>query len=99
MADLLAAVVADGATVGFLAPLHPGRAPRPGGGSGRTPWPPDGSPYGWRGGTGGRHRLADAELLYRSAGWERAGAIPDYAADPAGVPRPTTLYYKRVGTG
>ncbi|MFF0221165.1 GNAT family N-acetyltransferase [Streptomyces sp. NPDC004629] len=40
-----------------------------------------------------------AELLYRSAGWVRAGAIPDYAASPAGVLRPTTLYYKRVGTG
>ncbi|MFJ8794172.1 GNAT family N-acetyltransferase [Streptomyces sp. NPDC102462] len=40
-----------------------------------------------------------AELLYRSAGWVRAGAIPDYAASPDGVLRATTLYYKRVGTG
>ncbi|MFK0287400.1 GNAT family N-acetyltransferase [Streptomyces sp. NPDC090499] len=39
-----------------------------------------------------------AEHLYRSAGWTRAGVIPDYALDPAGVLRPTTLYYKRVGT-
>ncbi|MGK3939716.1 GNAT family N-acetyltransferase [Streptomyces caeruleatus] len=38
-----------------------------------------------------------AERLYGSAGWTRAGVIPDYAADPAGVPRPTTLYYKQLG--
>ncbi|MFF3333079.1 GNAT family N-acetyltransferase [Streptomyces sp. NPDC002888] len=35
-----------------------------------------------------------AEHLYRSAGWTRAGVIPDYAASPEGVLRPTTLYYK-----
>ncbi|MEU8713346.1 GNAT family N-acetyltransferase [Streptomyces sp. NPDC048663] len=40
-----------------------------------------------------------AEHLYRSAGWTRAGTIPDYAADPGGVLRPTTLYYKHVGAG
>ncbi|MEU0738920.1 GNAT family N-acetyltransferase [Streptomyces sp. NPDC006134] len=38
-----------------------------------------------------------AERLYRSAGWTRAGVIPDYAADPHGVLRPTTLYYKHIG--
>lgn len=38
-----------------------------------------------------------AERLYGSAGWTRAGVIPDYAADPGGVLRPTTLYYKRLG--
>lgn len=38
-----------------------------------------------------------AEHLYRSAGWTRAGAIPDYAADPAGVLRGTTIYYKHLG--
>jgi ribosomal protein S18 acetylase RimI-like enzyme len=38
-----------------------------------------------------------AERLYGSAGWTRAGVIPDYAADPAGVLRSTTLYYKRLG--
>ncbi|MET7572166.1 GNAT family N-acetyltransferase [Streptomyces sp. NPDC005492] len=38
-----------------------------------------------------------AEHLYRSAGWTRAGVIPDYATSPGGVLRPTTLYYKRVG--
>ncbi|MFD5335514.1 GNAT family N-acetyltransferase [Streptomyces hawaiiensis] len=37
-----------------------------------------------------------AERLYRSAGWTAIGAIPDYAADPGGVLRPTTIYYKRV---
>ncbi|MGW3144975.1 N-acetyltransferase family protein [Streptomyces sp. NPDC001177] len=37
-----------------------------------------------------------AEHLYRSAGWTRAGVIPDYAASPAGVLRPTSLYYKRM---
>ncbi|MER5214599.1 GNAT family N-acetyltransferase [Streptomyces sp. NPDC002838] len=40
-----------------------------------------------------------AERLYRSSGWIRAGVIPDYAASPAGVLRPTTLYYKHVGAG
>lgn len=38
-----------------------------------------------------------AERLYRAAGWTALGAIPDYAATPAGVLRPTTVYYKRVG--
>ncbi|MEV5972500.1 GNAT family N-acetyltransferase [Streptomyces sp. NPDC051921] len=38
-----------------------------------------------------------AERLYRAAGWTRAGVIPDFAADPEGTLRPTTLYYKRVG--
>ncbi|MEU5389982.1 GNAT family N-acetyltransferase [Streptomyces tibetensis] len=37
-----------------------------------------------------------AENLYRSAGWTPIGAIPDYAADPGGVLRPTTIYYKRL---
>ncbi|MFJ8108018.1 GNAT family N-acetyltransferase [Streptomyces sp. NPDC096132] len=40
-----------------------------------------------------------AEHLYRTAGWTRAGVIPDYAADPTGVLRPTTLYYKHITTG
>ncbi|MER6167790.1 GNAT family N-acetyltransferase [Streptomyces violaceorubidus] len=38
-----------------------------------------------------------AEHLYRSAGWTRVGTIPDYAAEPRGGLRPTTLYYKQVG--
>ncbi|MER7477920.1 GNAT family N-acetyltransferase [Streptomyces sp. NPDC126510] len=37
-----------------------------------------------------------AERLYRSAGWTPIGSIPDYAADPGGVLRPTTIYYKRL---
>ncbi|MGW7823126.1 GNAT family N-acetyltransferase [Streptomyces puniciscabiei] len=37
-----------------------------------------------------------AEQLYRSAGWTRAGVIPDYAESPGGELRPTTLYYKRL---
>ncbi|MFF7945432.1 GNAT family N-acetyltransferase [Streptomyces griseorubiginosus] len=37
-----------------------------------------------------------AERLYDAAGWTRAGVIPDYAADPGGELRPTTLYYKRL---
>ncbi|MFK4144937.1 GNAT family N-acetyltransferase [Streptomyces sp. NPDC004065] len=44
-----------------------------------------------------------AERLYDSAGWTRVGTIPGYAADPGGVLRPTTLYYKHIavaaGTG
>ncbi|MEV8589221.1 GNAT family N-acetyltransferase [Streptomyces sp. NPDC051180] len=38
-----------------------------------------------------------AERLYRAAGWTAAGTVPDFAADPTGVLRPTTLYYKRLG--
>ncbi|MEU5095229.1 GNAT family N-acetyltransferase [Streptomyces sp. NPDC020996] len=38
-----------------------------------------------------------AEHLYRSAGWTRVGAIPDYAAAPDGALRPTSVYYKRLG--
>ncbi|MEU6915133.1 GNAT family N-acetyltransferase [Streptomyces olindensis] len=37
-----------------------------------------------------------AEHLYRSAGWTSIGAIPDYAARPDGVLRPTTIYYKHL---
>ncbi|WRZ54505.1 GNAT family N-acetyltransferase [Streptomyces sp. NBC_01314] len=40
-----------------------------------------------------------AERLYGRAGWTRIGAIPDYAADPQGTLRPTSIYYKRVGAG
>ncbi|MEU1039179.1 GNAT family N-acetyltransferase [Streptomyces sp. NPDC005907] len=38
-----------------------------------------------------------AESLYRSAGWTRAGAIPDYAATPEGALHATTIFYKHVG--
>nr|WP_189866873.1 GNAT family N-acetyltransferase [Streptomyces poonensis] len=37
-----------------------------------------------------------AESLYRAEGWIRAGAIPDFAADPAGVLRSTTIYFKQL---
>jgi ribosomal protein S18 acetylase RimI-like enzyme len=37
-----------------------------------------------------------AEGLYLSAGWTRTGMIPDYAADPAGVLRPTSIYFKKL---
>ncbi|MGI5430002.1 GNAT family N-acetyltransferase [Streptomyces sp. CA-179760] len=40
-----------------------------------------------------------AEHLYRSADWTAIGAIPDYAASPDGVLRPTTIYYKHVPAG
>jgi GNAT superfamily N-acetyltransferase len=36
-----------------------------------------------------------AEHLYRAAGWTRIGAIPDYAAAPDGVLRPTSIYFKK----
>ncbi|MGV9881436.1 N-acetyltransferase family protein [Streptomyces sp. NPDC003006] len=38
-----------------------------------------------------------AESLYAKEGWSRAGTIPDYATDPAGTLRATTLFYKRLG--
>ncbi|MFF4359383.1 GNAT family N-acetyltransferase [Streptomyces sp. NPDC001604] len=38
-----------------------------------------------------------AEHLYRAAGWTRIGAIPDYAAAPDGVLRPTSIYFKKLG--
>ncbi|RPF37896.1 GNAT family N-acetyltransferase [Streptomyces sp. TLI_185] len=37
-----------------------------------------------------------AEHLYRAAGWTRIGAIPDYAAAPDGVLRPTSIYFKKL---
>ncbi|MGW3386318.1 GNAT family N-acetyltransferase [Streptomyces cinereoruber] len=43
------------------------------------------------------HTGSPAERLYRGAGWTAAGTIPDYAADPTGALRATTLYYKRLG--
>ncbi|MEU9532003.1 GNAT family N-acetyltransferase [Streptomyces sp. NPDC048213] len=38
-----------------------------------------------------------AERLYRGAGWTECGSVPAYAADPAGVLKPTTFYYKAAG--
>ncbi|UUU36876.1 GNAT family N-acetyltransferase [Streptomyces sp. CA-210063] len=40
-----------------------------------------------------------AEYLYGKAGWTRIGTIPDYAADPYGTLRPTSIYYKKLGDG
>jgi len=37
-----------------------------------------------------------AEGLYLSAGWTRTGVIPDYAANPDGVLRPTSIYFKKL---
>jgi GNAT superfamily N-acetyltransferase len=38
-----------------------------------------------------------AETLYRASGWQRYGIVPGYAADPAGVPRDCSFYFKHVG--
>ncbi|WP_229686897.1 GNAT family N-acetyltransferase [Longimycelium tulufanense] len=38
-----------------------------------------------------------AEQLYRAAGWNRVGVIPDYAADPVGELHPTTIFYRSLG--
>ncbi|WP_059013285.1 GNAT family N-acetyltransferase [Streptomyces specialis] len=35
-----------------------------------------------------------AERLYRSEGWIKFGEVPGHAADPDGVPRPTSFYRK-----
>ncbi|MES2821472.1 MAG: GNAT family N-acetyltransferase [Pseudomonadota bacterium] len=35
-----------------------------------------------------------AEAFYQALGYQRAGEIPDYAAGPDGVYRPTALYFK-----
>ncbi|BFV56189.1 GNAT family N-acetyltransferase [Kitasatospora sp. CMC57] len=37
-----------------------------------------------------------AEQLYRTAGWTAFGTVPDHAADPAGVLRPTTFFHKAL---
>ncbi|WP_424210730.1 GNAT family N-acetyltransferase [Streptomyces sp. BI20] len=37
-----------------------------------------------------------AEPLYAAAGYTEVGTIPDYATDPEGRLRPTTLFYKRL---
>lgn len=38
----------------------------------------------------------DAERLYERAGWQRAGAVPDFALMPDGSLCGTTFFYKRV---
>jgi acetyltransferase len=37
-----------------------------------------------------------AEPVYRHLGWQRAGAIPDYAGSPDGVLHPTVIYFKHI---
>ncbi|MFF8770971.1 GNAT family N-acetyltransferase [Kitasatospora sp. NPDC015120] len=37
-----------------------------------------------------------AERMYAAAGWTRVGTVPDFATDPAGVPRGTTVFYKAL---
>lgn len=37
---------------------------------------------------------SDAEALYSRLGYVRAGEVPDYAAGPDGIYRPTAIYYK-----
>jgi GNAT superfamily N-acetyltransferase len=39
---------------------------------------------------------ADAERVYARAGWQRLGAIPDYALWPAGGYCATTVFYKQL---
>lgn len=39
-----------------------------------------------------------AEAMYARSGWQRAGAIPDYAASPDGTPHGTVFFFKRIGT-
>jgi GNAT superfamily N-acetyltransferase len=37
-----------------------------------------------------------AESLYLGAGWSRYGIVPDYAADPSGVLRDCSFFYKSL---
>ena len=37
-----------------------------------------------------------AERLYRTAGWQRYGIVPGYAADPSGVLRDCSFYFKTL---
>ncbi|MFT4256618.1 MAG: GNAT family N-acetyltransferase [Pseudoxanthomonas sp.] len=38
-----------------------------------------------------------ADAMYRAAGWQEVGIIPDYATDPAGELQATRYYYKTPG--
>ena len=40
-----------------------------------------------------------AERLYTRLGWRRAGEIPDFALDPAGVMRTTVFFWKQAQRG
>ncbi|MFJ3790033.1 GNAT family N-acetyltransferase [Kitasatospora sp. NPDC090091] len=37
-----------------------------------------------------------AERMYAAEGWTRVGTVPDFATDPTGVARPTTVFYKQL---
>jgi ribosomal protein S18 acetylase RimI-like enzyme len=37
-----------------------------------------------------------AEGMYVSLGWTKVGVVPDFALDPGGVMRPTTVFYKAI---
>ncbi|MFJ4966436.1 Acetyltransferase [Streptomyces sp. ADI96-02] len=37
-----------------------------------------------------------AEQVYVKASWTECGTVPGYAADPAGILKPTTFYYKEL---
>lgn len=37
-----------------------------------------------------------AEHLYRAAGWQRYGIVPDYAAGPGGELKACSFYYKKL---
>jgi acetyltransferase len=39
---------------------------------------------------------SDAEIVYQRLGWQHAGEIPDFAADPNGQLRATAFYYKKL---
>jgi len=39
---------------------------------------------------------SDAERLYRSGGWVRAGVIPGYALLPHGPPCDTVIFWKKL---
>jgi ribosomal protein S18 acetylase RimI-like enzyme len=40
-----------------------------------------------------------ADHLYRSAGWQRYGVVPGYAAGPGGELKACSFYYKTLGPG
>ena len=40
-----------------------------------------------------------AERLYRSAGWQRYGVVPGYAAAPSGEVKACSFYYKTLAAG
>jgi hypothetical protein len=39
----------------------------------------------------------DAERLYARAGWQRVGAVPNYALMPDGALCGTTFFHKQLG--